>query len=99
MPPRVWTILKLLSSFLSFSASVQFLLTNVAAFNAFGLIYIQKKFEFGKYGWKLLLINFGVPFVLSATATLYWDNTDQGSIGKKIVIQNDAGSTKIDVHV
>ncbi|XP_061173517.1 uncharacterized protein LOC133182679 [Saccostrea echinata] len=46
----------------------QLLMTNVAAINAFGLIYLQKQFEFGKYDWKLLLYTFGVPFVMSMCA-------------------------------
>eukprot|EP00105_Crassostrea_gigas_P020752 XP_011439620.1 PREDICTED: uncharacterized protein LOC105336843 [Crassostrea gigas] len=58
------------SFFLEFIAPAQVLVTHVAAFNAFGLVFLQKKLEFGKYDWKLLVINFGVPFVLSASAAL-----------------------------
>ncbi|XP_062593175.1 uncharacterized protein LOC134254654 [Saccostrea cucullata] len=48
--------------------AVQLLMTNVAAINAFGLIYLQKQFKLGKYDWKLLLYTFGVPFVMSLCA-------------------------------
>ncbi|XP_065944530.1 uncharacterized protein [Magallana gigas] len=56
------------SFFLEVFSSAQFLMTNVAAFNAFGLIFLKKQFELGKYDWKLLLFTFGVPFVLSICA-------------------------------
>eukprot|EP00105_Crassostrea_gigas_P042272 XP_019926420.1 PREDICTED: uncharacterized protein LOC109619808 [Crassostrea gigas] len=58
------------SYFLALFSSAQFLVTNVAAFKAFGLIYLQKEFGLGKYDWKLLLYTFGIPFMLSACAAL-----------------------------
>ncbi|XP_061177431.1 uncharacterized protein LOC133186214 [Saccostrea echinata] len=48
--------------------SAQILMTNVAAVNAFSLIYLQKQFKLGRYDWKLLIYTFGVPFVLSMSA-------------------------------
>ncbi|XP_061177435.1 uncharacterized protein LOC133186217 [Saccostrea echinata] len=48
--------------------SAQILMTNVAAVNAFCLIYLQKQFKLGRYDWKLLIYTFGVPFVLSMCA-------------------------------
>ncbi|XP_062586762.1 uncharacterized protein LOC134248372 [Saccostrea cucullata] len=48
--------------------SAQILMTNVAAVNAFSLIYLQKQFKLGMYDWKLLIYTFGVPFVLSMSA-------------------------------
>eukprot|EP00105_Crassostrea_gigas_P020753 XP_011439621.1 PREDICTED: uncharacterized protein LOC105336844 [Crassostrea gigas] len=56
------------SFFIGEFVSAQLLMTNVAAINAFGLIYLQKQFKLGKYDWKLLLYTFGVPFVLSVCA-------------------------------
>ncbi|XP_061173516.1 uncharacterized protein LOC133182678 [Saccostrea echinata] len=48
--------------------TAQLLMTNVAAFNAFGLIYLHKQFRLGRYDWRLLLYTFGFSFVLSTIA-------------------------------
>ncbi|XP_061173515.1 uncharacterized protein LOC133182677 [Saccostrea echinata] len=56
------------SFFLCEFVSAQLLMTNVAAMNAFGLIYLHKQFKLGRYDWKLLLYTFGVPFVMSMCA-------------------------------
>ncbi|XP_048735729.1 uncharacterized protein LOC125651190 [Ostrea edulis] len=56
------------SFFIGEFVSAQLLMTNVAAINAFGLIYLQKQFKLGRYDWKLLLYTFGVPFVMSMCA-------------------------------
>ena len=56
------------SFFIGEFVSAQLLMTNVAAINAFGLIFLQKQFKLGKYDWRLLLYTFGVPFVMSICA-------------------------------
>jgi len=44
-------------------SSAQILMVNIVAINAFMLIYFEKKLNFGRYDWKLLLWTFGVPFL------------------------------------
>ncbi|XP_062593174.1 uncharacterized protein LOC134254653 [Saccostrea cucullata] len=56
------------SFFLGEFVSAQLLMTNVAAINAFALIYLHKEFKLGRYDWRLLLYTFGVPFVMSMCA-------------------------------
>lgn len=48
--------------------SAQGVLVNIVAINAFVLIYIRKKLEFGRCDWKLLLWMFGLPFVFGIVA-------------------------------
>ena len=44
-------------------SSAQILMVNIVAINAFMLIYFEKKLNFGRYDWKLLLWTFGLPFL------------------------------------
>ena len=46
----------------------QILLVNLVAINMFVLIYFNKKINFGRYDWKLLLWMFIVPTVTNIAA-------------------------------
>ncbi|OWF36020.1 hypothetical protein KP79_PYT26058 [Mizuhopecten yessoensis] len=48
--------------------TAQTLLVNIAAINAFVLIFFRKHIYFGKYDWKLLLWTFGLPGICSTVA-------------------------------
>ncbi|XP_033733594.1 uncharacterized protein LOC117322764 [Pecten maximus] len=48
--------------------TAQNLLVNIAAINAFVLIFFRKHISFGKYDWKLLLWTFGIPCICATAA-------------------------------